>query len=330
MKLTNALPLALFCAATLTVTPLLAGDGPAGAPTAAERDEAQRRYQRGRELYDENDFAAALVEIRRAYELVHSYKLLYDIGQICYQMQDYPCSLRSFTRYLEDGRDEIAAQRKADVQRDLERLKTRVATLRITTTRPGAEILVDDVSQGTTPLPAGVLVSAGRRKVTARIEGAAPLTKVIEVAGGDAMDVTLDVGAGGGAGAAPAATEGAPTASPSVAPSTAPVAGERKVPILPWVLTGAFAIGAGVTGGLALSASSDYKAKLDTFGTTRADLDSAGGTMRGLAIASDVFWGATAIAGVTALVLTITAGPSPKTTARVSAGPGGVRVEGSF
>lgn len=311
---------ALFLAAILPSRPVLA-DEP---PTKADRDEAQRRYQRGKELYEENDFAAALVEIRRAHSLSRSYKLLYDIGQICYQMQDYPCALRSFTTYLAEGKDEVTGQRRTDVQADIDRLKGRVATLRISTSLPGAEILIDDVAQGTTPLAAGVLVSAGRRKVTARIEGSAPVTKIVEIAGGDSTDVMIDLGA------APAASSSTtPPSTTAATPVEAPPGG-RKVPVLPWVLTGVFAVGAGVTGGLALAASSDYKTKLDTFGTSRDELDGAGGTMRALAVTSDVLWGATAIAGVTAIVLTITAGPAPAKAAQVSAGPGGIWVRGTF
>ena len=35
--------------------------------TPGQLEEAQRRYQRARELYEENNFNAALVEMRRSY-----------------------------------------------------------------------------------------------------------------------------------------------------------------------------------------------------------------------------------------------------------------------
>src|SRR6185503_10103767 len=105
-----------------------------------------------------------------------SYKLLYDIAQICFQMTDYPCALRTFTRYLEQGKGDVPAQRRDEVQADIEKLKARVALLRITTSKPGAEIFVDDVSVGKAPLAEPVMVSAGRRKVEARLAGAPPVT----------------------------------------------------------------------------------------------------------------------------------------------------------
>ncbi len=292
-------------------------------------EEAQRRYQRGRELYEENDFATALVEIRRAYGLAPSYKLLFDIGQICFQIQDYSCALRSLTQYLEDGGSEINPQRRAEVQTDLEKLKARVATLRITTTRPGAEILVDDAVVGTTPLEAPVIVGAGKRKVTARIAGAEPMTKVLEVAGTDVVDVAFDLEAGS---APPAGgTSGAP--GPGGAETT------RKVPVVPWVVTGVLAVGAGIAGGLALRASSDYRTQLDTFGVGRGELDASYGSMKNLAIATDVLLGATAVAAVTSVILTFSAGSGsasgePKKTAgapvHVGVGLGNVWIKGAF
>jgi hypothetical protein len=319
---------ALALAAGLGLATLPAhADAPKQAPTKAQIEEAQRHYQRGRELYDDNDFAGALVEIRRAYDTAPSYKLLYDIGQICAQMQDYACALRTFTRYLDEGKGEIPAQRRDDVQADIERLKGRVATLRITTTKPGAEILVDDVSVGTTPLPEGVMVSAGRRKITAKLQGAEPVTKVVEVAGQDNLDVALDL-------AAPAG-DGKKSEAP---PATQPESGRKGgVPVVPWVITGVLAVGAGVTGGLAMGASSNLKTKLDTFGSTRPDIDDARSKTKTLALTTDVLFGVTAAMAVTSVILTVTSGSksaSEKKAAalpvRAGVAPGAFVLSGSF
>ena len=72
---------------------------------SAKLDDAQRRFQRGIELYKESDFDAALVEFKRAYELVPSYKILYNLGQVSYQRHDYASALRYFRQYLEEGGD---------------------------------------------------------------------------------------------------------------------------------------------------------------------------------------------------------------------------------
>lgn len=314
------------------VTALSLASAPARADTPkhdkAQLEEAQRRYQRGRELYEESDFPGALAEIRRAHDLAPSYKLLYDIAQICFQMQDYPCALRTFTRYLDDGKGDVAAQRREEVQGDIERLKGRVARLRITVNKPGAEIFVDDVSVGKAPLSEPVMVSAGKRKVEARIAGSPPATRTLEVAGQDTADVPLEI-----TGSAPEkddkGTVGAPQATQ-----------KGGVPWLPWAVTGALAVGAGVTGALALSASSDLRTKLDTFGSTREDINDARSKTKALALTTDILFGLTGAAAVTSLVLTLTSSggssdagekkQAVKLPVRFGVGPGGASISGSF
>jgi hypothetical protein len=327
----NSILRVLTCAAALTVAVPCALAQEAKQPSETDVEEAKRRYQRGRELYEDNDLRAALVEIRRAYELAPNYKLLFDIGQICYQLPDYPCALRSFKQYLADGGENVPADRKAEVEKDLAKLEGRVATLKITTNRPGAEILVDDVVVGTTPLAQPVIVGAGKRKVVARIAGSEPVTKTLDVAGTDVIDVPLELTVAAQVDKPPPIGN-----DPPKPPVGGDSGGKRSVPVVPWVLTGAFAVGAGIAGGLALSASSDYRAKLDAFGTTRTELDEARDSMKNKAIATDVLLGLTAASAVTSIILTATAGPKAPAKTGVLApidvvvGPTGVWINGRF
>ncbi len=209
MRLSRSIALALVLA-------LSGGSaGAAGRTKKATLEEAQNRYQRGRELYEENDFPAALVEFKRAYELAPSYRLLYNIAQVQYQLQDYASALDSFQRYLDEGGGELPAQRREEVQREIDRLQVRVATVRVTVNKPGAEISVDDVPVGTSPLREPLLLNAGRRKISASLQGTPPVTRVVDVAGRDTLDVSLEF-------AAPSAP--APVASAAPAPASRPEA----------------------------------------------------------------------------------------------------------
>jgi len=69
---------------------------PVAQPTAGNVEEATQRFKRGLELYEEQDFPNALIEFRRAYELQPSYKILYNLGQVCFQLTEYACALRNF------------------------------------------------------------------------------------------------------------------------------------------------------------------------------------------------------------------------------------------
>ena len=51
--------------------------------------EARAHFERGVEYYTEGDFRAALVELTRAYALQPTYKMLYNLGQVAFELRDY-------------------------------------------------------------------------------------------------------------------------------------------------------------------------------------------------------------------------------------------------
>src|SRR5437660_298224 len=66
-------------------------------------DEAMPHFQKAVELYDENDFANALIEFKRAYEIAQDWHVYFNIAQTAYQVQNYALALESFQKYLDGG-----------------------------------------------------------------------------------------------------------------------------------------------------------------------------------------------------------------------------------
>lgn len=321
-------PLVLVLLAVALAAGSASAAGGKPAPKAS-MDEAQKRYDRGRELYDESDYRGALVEFQRAYELAPSFRLLYSIALVQYQLQDYASSLRSYQQYLQEGGNDVPAQRRDEVQREINKLRSRVATLTITTDRPGAEVAVDDVAVGTTPLTDPVVVSAGRRRITATLPGQAPVSRVVDVAGSDSVNVALAFGTPKEPPAPVAAASQVETA-PSV---TKEVQQPRGVPWALWGTTGALAVASGVSGVLAMGAASDLKTKRDTFGATKEELNDASQKTKRFALMTDVLGGAALVAAGVSTYLTLTRHPAePATTAtlQLGVGPGSVGVAGTF
>ncbi|MCS6898541.1 MAG: PEGA domain-containing protein [Myxococcales bacterium] len=315
-------------------------------PSAPSKEEARSRYERGKQLYEEGAFDAALIEFQRAYDLAPSYKILFNIGQVHRQRNDYASALRVFERYLKEGGAEIDVKRRTEVEKEIAQLKGRVATLEITTNVPGAEILVDDESVGKTPLPQGVLVNSGKRKITASKEGHVPVSKVINVAGADTMKITLELveSSGGGASSPPTILPTTtPTTTPTSSGASSPPAGTSQslplekpsVPWLAWTITGAFGVGTAVTGILALGASNDLKNKRSQPDVNRKELDDGSSRTKNLALVSDLLLVGTAIAGGVSIYLTVSE-PSKESSARLKgpvrlgAGPGALTLTGSF
>jgi PEGA domain-containing protein len=153
--------------------------------------EAVSHFERGVKLYEELDWRAALIEFERAYSIAPHYAVLYNIGQCRYQLQDYAGALAAFERYLALG----GAQGPADVGRrvkaTVDDLHGRVARVVVTTDVDDAEITVDDVVVGRTPLASPLVVSEGRRKIGASKTGHAAAARTLDLAGNDSTEVNL-------------------------------------------------------------------------------------------------------------------------------------------
>jgi hypothetical protein len=305
---------------------------PVGAKSKADEGEARARYEKGQALYKEGAFEAALVELQRAYELAPSYKILYNIAQVHRQLNDFAGSLKAFERYLAEGDKGIAPKRKQEVDKEIAELKEKVGSITVSTTRQGGEILLDDVSQGMAPLPGPLVVNPGTRKITLSVSGNAPVTRAVTIASGESQKVELEIvdAQGDGGGARGDGGSSRPPPPPA-----------RRVPTLAyvgWGATGLFAVGAGVTGFLALSSSRDLRDKRQAPDATKSGLESAADKTKQMALISDVCTGVAVVAAGVSLYLTVKGEEVPATSARqrarlpvdVGFGPGSVSVSGAF
>lgn len=288
------------------------------APTKAQQQEAATRFKKGLELFRDGDYQAALIEFRRANELAPNFNVLYNIGQVYFQLQDYPNALNALERYLSEGGSNIPSSRRADVQRDIDKLHARVANMEFLVTVPDADVAIDDIVVGKSPLPKPIMVSAGRHKITVSKTGFTATTKVVEIASGDSLKVPIDPIEQKVAPIliAPDPTKPAevvnvtPQPEPPVLPAPPP---PKSTPVAGIVITSGLAVGAVITGVLALGAKSSLQTEVASPSATRDSLDSAHSKMTGFALATDILVGSAVVAfGVTLYVGL--SGPSKKDT----------------
>jgi len=280
-------------AAVVPPSPAHAGDEEEEAdPTAA----ASKRFRRGVKLYNDGDYVAALVEFKRAYELKPHYRVLYNLGQTNRGLKDYAAALQAYEQYLEEGGKKLGVKRRNEVEGYVEELTNQVGTLTITTNVDGAEIQIDDVVVGLSPLDEPIVVNVGRRRVVASLTGHAPARKVIEVGGTDELEVELEL-------ADLEADRPDPSPSPTPPDQPPPEPGPPIPAIVAASVTGASAIVTGVLGGLALSARSDLDDALAAYPGNPATIQDAQDRTAGLALATDVMIGVTAAAAVATVVL---------------------------
>lgn len=284
-----------------TATPGAAAPAPGRSeeqPSPEVLAEAKQRFDRGYELYEEGDYPLALIEFNRAYELVPNYRVLYNIGQVCIQLGKYANARRALEEYLAKGGDQLGADRRTAVNKDLVMLGRRTAFLTIGANIENAEVLVDDVSVGKTPLGPALLMDAGVHRVTLRRSGYLPKTEDVTLAGGDnkSIDVTLEL---------------QPEAKQTI------VVREREVVddsaqtwmIAGWATTGALVAGAIVTGIMGKNEANELDQLRGADVRTDPDLgqriDDTKKNASTLFLASDVMTGAALIVGGLSLWITL-------------------------
>lgn len=283
-------------------------------------DEAKQHLAAATQLYDENNFRGALVELQRAYELAPSYKILFNIGQVEMELADYAGALRAYSRYLAEGGPDVPADRGKQVRADIERLRGRIGRIAVQTAA-GAEVLIDDVAIGFAPLPEPVPVNAGRHKVTVHVTGKEPVSRVYDVAGRQDVSAAL----GDDKVAAPTPTPAARAAGP-----------RSKLPVyVSWGVTGALGLTTGVLALIARGADDDLARLRGSFPVTAAQLAAQRDTVRRDALLTDLALGATLASAGVAAYLTFTRlghdeAPDPARTVQVRIGLGEIALAGQF
>jgi hypothetical protein len=272
------------------------------------------------ELYREGNYRAAIIEFERANNIEPNYKVLFNIGQAYLELQDYAAALTAFERFSSEGGADLTEQQRSDVEAEIRKLAGRIAKVELIVNVPAATISVDDVAVGKSPLSKPLTLSTGRHKIVVTRDGFAPETRVVDLAGGDTRQIEVYLEEV----AAPKATE--PVRTTPSEPQPEPGMGTPF-----WVslgLTGAFAVGSGVTGYLALSAKKDNDDQAKTLGTARSDLEDSQQRMGNFALATDILLGATVLAGGLTIYFAVD-GPR-ETSTQVGLAPGGAVVHGTF
>jgi tetratricopeptide (TPR) repeat protein len=262
----------------------------AGAPSEEALAEAARRYDLGLKLYAEGEFRLAVIEFERTYEITKDYRVLYNIGQVRIQLGNYAKAIGFLNDYLKLGGDKITEERKKAVEADLEMLTSRTGKVRITANVAGADILVDDLVVGQSPMADEVLLDAGEHKITARKSGYDARAQQLTLAGADQRQIELKL-------------EKLPEGGRQVI-----VVKEESDPtwmIAAWSATGVLAVGAGVTGGLGIKAANDLEDMRNEEGVSNDERESQSERAQTLLLAADVMGAAAIVTGGIALYLTL-------------------------
>jgi hypothetical protein len=291
------------------------------------RREAAKHFDRGVSLYSEADYRGALVEFKRAAGLVPNPAVFYNIGETEYQLQEYANALVTFQRYLAETAP--TDPHRAEVEANVQTLKTRVGHIVVTSSAPGAEITIDDQPAGKTPIDKPILVSAGRRRVVASMPGRTPAAKYVEVAAEEVVAVDLQLPSP----LAPPSEAPPPSTRTASPPRPAPATHGSGWQVAGWVATGAFAAAGASFGWMALKESRDLKTERGSYPTNASALDHTASLTMTYSILADSFAAAALVVGSVTLYSTISSSSRPgvpAASARLRIGPAFLSAEGTF
>jgi hypothetical protein len=283
-----------------TPAPASPASTPAAPASADPAGAALSALQRGNELDAVGDYAGALVEYERAYEILPDYTGLYNIGVTNGKLHRWAAARRALAAYLELGGDKVPPDRAREVRTYLEFLRDKTALLSLLLNVPDAVVHIDGQRIAPTEI-GGIVVEPGRHVVRVTKPGFRPLEDEFHATNGENLRVLLPLSRVGTLGPAEPIAQGALT----VAPAPAPAAIEPEPTPLwePWTLTGVLAAGWLTTAALAIQARHD-RDTIEQPATPEHRIDAARRLHISLAVASDVLLAATLVSGGISAYLT--------------------------
>jgi hypothetical protein len=311
-----------------TILLLIASSSALAAPPADNSNATERAravFHQGVQLYNDGSFEAALAEFRKAYQISPNYRLLYNIAQTYFDLHDYVSSWKTLKQYVQEGGGELLQSRRMEVNDLNQKLEERIGHLDIACNVDGADIRIDDISVGASPLPLTIMVNAGPRRVTVIKAGYAVAARVVTVGGKETAKLAFDL--------APLASSGVAKGMP-FGDGEAGHKPKRVGLITSGVVTAGCAIATGVLGIFALRAKDDFDRELGRIPNSKASIDSARSRMKNLAYSADAMGAATLISGGVMLYFLLSDSgsqrPSNKTTVALSPTVGGLLLHGEW
>ena len=148
-------------------------------------------YNAARLLYQNGDFAGALVKFQRAYELSRDPRLLWNMAACEKNLRRYARMLRLIERYEKEGGARLSEQDREEARQLVGTVRLLVSNVRVVVNEPDASVFVDDELVGKTPLAEPVLVDLGTHRIRVTKPGYEEAALVQEISGASEMTLSF-------------------------------------------------------------------------------------------------------------------------------------------
>ncbi len=155
----------------------------ADAAAAEQKQRAQVRFDRGRELYANKAWAAALAEFLEARKLLPTWSATAWSAQCLKNLARFDEALDMYAVLVNVYGDKLPADAKQRALVEVDSMRRLVGSIEIESAIPGATVFVDRQARGDYPLLAPLRVSAGSHLVKVFAEGYEPFETQVDIAG---------------------------------------------------------------------------------------------------------------------------------------------------
>jgi hypothetical protein len=257
------LGLGLMCSAWLLTASAFAADVPIS-------EAARQHFKAGVNFMQDPDgarYEEAYREFKTAYAASPSWKILGNLGIAAMKLERDGEAIDAMEKYLNEGGDELPADEREQFERDLSTLKASVVRVTLSSVPVGAVVTDERVPVQGAPVtnrysldggPVELGFRAGHHRMVARLDGYEDAVWEFDAAPGAGQSHVFELKPPAQVSPAAAAAPSEPMADSGTEQMARPVPTSVYIGL---AATGAFTVGATVTGILALSAKSDFDDK---------------------------------------------------------------------
>lgn len=184
-----ALCLSVLVAAS-SVASIAVADPKTAKPLAvALTGEAKSAYEAGKLLYTDGDASGALAKFKKAYDVSHDARLLWNMAACEKSLRHYARAANLVSQYLKDAAELLTAENVASATETQKALRTFTSDVTLSGAPKGARILVDGEPVGTAPLTGPLALDVGTRVLRVEADGFQPWETKLAVAGNEQLKV---------------------------------------------------------------------------------------------------------------------------------------------
>ncbi len=161
-------------------------------PTPAEVEQARTLFAAGVEAANKSDWPKAYELLAEAWKLKQHPQVAANFGRAALKVRRPGVAAEMFYYFLRESPEASAEDKKA-VEIMLAEARTGAAAVVVDVSEPGAQVLVDDLPMGVSPLAGSIYMDYGPRVVSARTDADKEVRKTVEVKRNAETVVTLDL-----------------------------------------------------------------------------------------------------------------------------------------